>query len=164
MSVKEQPHRPYVAVVADFQQLQPVTSGDLCHRHCKGMGDQVTLKTVYRTSDESYLLFLNRIRVEQPDRPCLEEYFDERRWPPSGPYQQMSLQECVAKGMELGEQQNDVFIWLTSTNSGAADVCTAALLNKGITKDDPDRGYHCDPTSKSTLGILAIEGIILRLT
>ena len=71
----------------------------------------------------------------------------------------MSLQKCVAKGMELGEQQNDVFTWLTCTNRGAADVCTAALLNKGITKDDTDRGYHCDFTSKSTLGILAIEGI-----
>ena len=29
-SVKEQPHKPYTAVVADFQQLQPVTSGGAC--------------------------------------------------------------------------------------------------------------------------------------
>ena len=139
-SVRELAHKPYCAVVADFQQLQPVTSGGVCQRHCKGMGDQVLLKTVYRTSDEEHLLFLNRIRMEQPDRPCLEEYFRERHWPSSGPYQEMTLQECVAKGMELGVQQNEVFTWLTSTNAGAADVCTAALLNEGITKEDTDLG------------------------
>jgi hypothetical protein len=151
-------------VVADFQQLQPVTSGGLCHRHCKGMGDQVTLKTVYRTSDEEHLLFLNRIRVQQPDRDCLDAYFADRHWPSSGPEQQMSLQECVAKGMQMAEEKNDVFQWLTSTNKGAEEVCEAALLNKGITRADTEKGYLCDPTSKSTLGILAIIGIILRLT
>ena len=125
-SVKEQPHKPYCVVVADFQQLQPVTSGDLCHSHCKGMGDQVTLKIVYRTSDESHLLFLNRIRVTQPDRPCLEEYFEDRRWPSSGPHQEMSLQECVAKGMQMAAEKNDVFTWLTSINQGSADVIKAS--------------------------------------
>ena len=51
-SVFEQPHKPYCAVVADFQQLQPVTSGSLCRFQCtgidsdgvkkaNGMGDQV---------------------------------------------------------------------------------------------------------------------------
>ena len=116
----EQPHKPYCAVVADFQQLQPVTSGGLCRYHCtgigadgvkrrNGMGDQVTLKTVYRTSDEEHLLFLNRIRMEQPDRPCLEEYFADRHWPSSGPECQMSLHECVAKGMELASGKGYVF-------------------------------------------------------
>ena len=38
VSVKEQPHKPYVAVVADFQQLTPVTSGGLYKTMCKGMG------------------------------------------------------------------------------------------------------------------------------
>ena len=36
-SVLEQPHKPYCAVVADSQQLQPVTSGDLCRFHCTGI-------------------------------------------------------------------------------------------------------------------------------
>ena len=66
--------------------------------------------------------------------------------------------------MDLAAGSNDVFTWLTSTNRGAEEVCEAALLNKGITKADTQVGYDCDPTSKSTLGILAIEGIILRLT
>ena len=100
-SVLEQPHKPYTAVVADFQQLQPVGSGGKCKQHCTGinpdgvkvaggMGDQVTLKTVYRTADEEHLLFLNRIREKQPDRACLDEYFADRHWPSSGPYHEMS--------------------------------------------------------------------------
>ena len=99
-------------------------------------------KTVYRTSDEEHLLFLNRIREEQPDRPCPEEYFGDRHWPSSGPYQEMSLQECVSKGMELAEGTNEVFTWLTATNRGAGKICTAALLNKGITQADTALGYH----------------------
>ena len=163
-SVREHLHKPHCAVVADFQQLQPATSGGLCQIQCKCMGDQVALKTVYRTSDEEHLLFLNRIRMEQPDRPCLEAYFAYRRWPSNGPYQEMSLQECVAKGMELGEQQNEQFTWLTATNRRAGEICIAALLNKGIAQADTDLGYYCDPTSKSLLGILAIAGIIIRVT
>ena len=73
----------------------------------------------------------------------------------------MTLQECVAKGMDLAEGTNEVFTWLTATNRGAGEICTAALLNKGITQADTDLGYHCDPTSKSTLGILAIVGLML---
>ena len=52
----------------------------------------------------------------------------------------MSLQECVAKGMELAEGTNEVFTWLTATNRGAEEVCIAALLNKGITKAETDLG------------------------
>ena len=66
-SVVEQPHLPYVAAVADFQQLQPVASGG----HCQTMLEawpRVDLDTVYRTSDEDQLLFLNRVRERQPSR------------------------------------------------------------------------------------------------
>ena len=128
------------------------------------MGDQVALKTVYRTADQQHLLFLNRIREKQPDRACLDEYFAERHWPSSGPSQEMSLGECVAKGMELAAGSAEPFTWLTSTNRGAGEVCEAALLNKGITEADTKEGYMCDPTSMSTLGILAIMGLVLRLT
>ena len=171
----EQPHKPYTAVVADFQQLQPVGSGGKCRFHCTGInqhgekvaggtGDKVTLTTVYRTADEEHLLFLNRIREQQPDRLCLDEYFADRHWPSSGPYQEMTLQECVAKGMELAAGTSEVFTWLTSTNRGASEVCEAALLNKGITVADTEQGFDCDPASLSTLGILANTGIVLRLT
>ena len=173
ISVREQPHKPYTVVVADFQQLQPVSSGGLCRKHCtginaegvkvaNGMGNKVTLKTVYRTSDEAHLLFLNRIREQQPDRDCLDAYFGDRFWSKTG----RTLEECVEYGMELAAAvgPSEVFTWLTTTNKGAEEVCEAALLNKGITRAQCNDGYACDPASKSTLGILAIVGIILRLT
>ena len=59
---------------------------------------------------------------------------------------------------------SEVFTWLTSTNRGAQDICKAALNNKGISEADTANGYLCDPTTKSTLGILAIAGMILRLS
>jgi hypothetical protein len=77
--VKEQPHFPLVMCVADFQQLQPVVCGGLCKEMCELM-KSIELKTVYRSSDPEHLLFLNRIRSEQPTRDCLEDYFDDRHW------------------------------------------------------------------------------------
>ena len=66
-SIREQPHEPFTAVVADFSQLQPVVSGGMCQRFCQGL-DTVELDTVYRSTDEAHLLFCNRIRDKQPTR------------------------------------------------------------------------------------------------
>ena len=35
--IREQPHKPYVCIGADFQQLQPVVSGGSCRRFCECM-------------------------------------------------------------------------------------------------------------------------------
>ena len=72
-SIQEQPHKPFTALVADFQQLQPVVSGGLCEAFCNKM-DTVQLKTVYRTTDTTHLVFLNRIRFQQPDRNVYDYY------------------------------------------------------------------------------------------
>ena len=77
--IREQPHRPFTGLVADFKQLQPVVSGGQCERFCQRM-QTVELKTVYRTSDSEHLIFLNTIREKQPTREFLEEYFAERHW------------------------------------------------------------------------------------
>ena len=66
-SLAEQPHLPYVMAVADFQQLQPVSSGGLCET-LLGRWPRIELDTVYRTSDPPHLLFLNRVRERQPTR------------------------------------------------------------------------------------------------
>ena len=71
-SIAEQPHSPYVVAVADFQQLQPVVAGGLCHHALKSW-PCIQLDTVYRTSDEAQLLFLNRIREQQPTRKVIRE-------------------------------------------------------------------------------------------
>ena len=85
------------------------------------MGNQVALKTVYRIADPEHLLFLNRIRMTQPDRECLEDYYGGRHWPSSGP-NESSFQDCVALGMSLAAATNDVFTWLTATNRGAEEI------------------------------------------
>ena len=86
----------------------------------------IELETSYRTTCAEHLLFLNRIRDEQPDRPTLAEYFGERHWDDS------SLEECVAYGLELAAARGKVFTWLTCENQGASSVCRAALALKGV--------------------------------
>ena len=156
--IREQPHKPYTCVVADFQQLQPVVCGGSCQSFCELM-ETIHLDTVYRTKDESHLLFLNRIRYEQPDRDLLLNYFGDRHWQRSA-----SLESCVAYGMRLAEQTGKPFTWLTSTNAGAALICEAALRVQKVPEEELVKGYMCDPTSKSTLRIVARPGIMLRLT
>ena len=155
--IREQPHSPFGVVVADFQQLQPIGAGGLCQRQCSCM-QSVKLKTVYRSRDEEHLLFLNRIREEQPEKVVLRRYFAERHW------QRESMETCVARGMELAKIAGEPFSWLTCTNSGASDVCTAALSVLGISLSDVASGFLCDPSAKSDLRILARKGVIIRLS
>jgi len=156
-SIKEQPHAPFSVVVADFQQLQPIGEGGMCQRHCSCM-QSVKLKTVYRSSDEEHLLFLNRIREEQPQKAVLREYFAERHW------RHESMEACVALGMKLADEASQPFSWLSCTNKGASDVCTAALSVMGISAGDLTSGFLCDPATKSDLRILARKGILIRLS
>ena len=144
-------------VVADFRQLQPIGVGGLCQRHCSRM-QSVKLKTVYRSSDEAHLLFLNRIREKQPEKATLREYFADRHW------QDQSMEACVAAGMKLAEQAGEPFSWLTCANSGASDVCTSALSVLGISAEELASGFLCDPATKSELRILARKGILIRLS
>jgi ATP-dependent exoDNAse (exonuclease V) alpha subunit len=156
-SIKEQPHSPFVGVVADFQQLQPVVSGGMCQQFCERM-QCVKLQTVYRSRDEEHLLFLNRIRQTQPNRTLLDEYFLGRHW------RGRSLEACVAEGIELAEKQKEPFSWLTCTNKGASEVCEAALALLGHSAKELASGYLCDPATKSDLRIVAKRGILLRLS
>ena len=120
--------------------------------------DKVDLKTVYRTADKQHLVFLNRIRKDQPDRECLTEYFGERHW------QHESLENCVERGMSLAAEKGHPFSWLTNTNAGSAEVCRAALTLIGLTESDLLKGGYCDPTTKSDLRIVARPGIVIRLS
>ena len=156
-TLREQPHLPYCVVVADFQQLQPVSGGGLCWKFCQQM-PFVELKTVYRSLDETHNLFLNRIRDKQVPKADLQEYFGERHW------YDYSLSECVQYGLELAKEKKTVFTWLTATNRGSNDVCKAALAAVAVTMEDLEGGYRCDPTSKSNLKILARPGLVLRLS
>ena len=154
--IKEQPHMPFLVVAADFKQLTPVVSGGLCQRFTECMRT-VQLKTVYRSTDNDHLVFLNRIRSKQPDRQVLGDYFAERQWT-------CELIEAVQRGLDISKTDGKAFMWLTSTNKGASAVCEAALALQGISAADLSEGYLCDPNSKSQLRILARPGLIIRLT
>ena len=56
------------------------------------------------------------------------------------------------------------FTWLTATNRGTHEVCEAALRVLEVSEEELAGGFKCDPTSKSTLRIVAKPGILLRLT
>jgi len=157
VSLKEQPHSPFTVLVADFQQLQPVVCGGMCKAFCERM-QTVKLKSVYRSSDESHLIFLNRISSCQPTRQVLSEYFGDRHW------KGYSLSESVAWGMKLAQSTGEPFSWLTCTNVGASEVCRAALGAEGVSEADLKTGYPCDPNCKSDLSIVARPGIMIRLS
>ena len=93
---------PFTVVVADFQQLQPIGIGGECERLCKKM-HTIELKTVYRSTDEQHLLFLNRIREKQPEKSLLKEYFEGRHW------RHQSLESCVSFGMGLAKKSGQPF-------------------------------------------------------
>jgi hypothetical protein len=66
--------------------------------------------------------------------------------------------------MVLAKEIDKPFVWLTCTNAGAATVCAAALRYLGIGQDLLLKGFPCDPTSKSSLRVVAQPGVLLRLT
>ena len=155
--IKEQPHSPYCVLVADFQQLQPVVSGGKCRAFSECMR-KVQLHTVYRSADPAHLVFLNSIREEQPSRGRLVEYFGDRHW------KGLTLGAYVKRGMQLARDKGVPFTWLTATNRGASEVCAEALRLEGITDEELQRGYYCDPATKSELRIVAKPGVVVRLS
>ena len=148
---------PFTVVCADFQQLPPVGSGGLCRKFCERM-QTIELDTVYRTTDPEHILFLNRICEKQPTKTILREYFEGRHW------QHNSLEWYVARSLEAAVQLGRIFTWLTATNAGAEEVCTAALRHLGISEGDLVSGSACDPQTKSCLRILARPGILLCMS
>ena len=66
--------------------------------------------------------------------------------------------------MQIAKEKKTNFMWLTCTNKGASEVCEAALRANGITDKQLESGYRCDPSSKSNLPIVAVKGVLMRLT
>ena len=155
--IKEQPRPPFVVVVADFQQLQPVVVGGLCKTFCDKL-QKCPQDTLDRSRDEDHMFVRNRVRCEQLDMPRLEEYFGYRHWTDH------DLRDCVRSGMPLAEEAQQPFAWLTCTNKGARGGYRAALDLAGVTEEELDTGYYCDPTSKSDLRIVFKKGVVCRLT
>ena len=146
ISSTEQPHKPFQVIVADFSQLQPLASGMVCRHYCESFPCSVEMKTVYRTSDPSHLLFLNRIRLQQPSRQELEEYFGDR-------HLQGDLHSAVAHGIHLSKLKGEPFMWLTDHNEVSGRVCAAVISQEfGISEQHCHLyGVESDPNSKSPI-------------
>ena len=73
-ALRELPHDPFIAVAADYKQLQPVSSSWVMARIC-GNDTTITLSTIHRTDDEELLTFLTKVRESQPERDELYRFF-----------------------------------------------------------------------------------------
>ena len=66
--------------------------------------------------------------------------------------------------MTLADETGEPFVWLTCTNRGTSEICEPALELAGVSKDDLQSGFFCDPTTKSKLRIVAKPGVYIRLS
>ena len=73
----------------------------------------LTLHTIHRTNDDRLLSFLRQVRVKQPSKSVVREFFYGRTW------DAISLETAVARSMAISEQKGLCFHWLTVTNKGA---------------------------------------------
>ena len=116
----ELPQRPFIVLCADFQQLNPVTTGRRTMWRVFNAVPKITLETVHRTKDPGLLDFLQEVRVRQPSKAAVEAFFGSRHWP-------HNLQWCVERGLQLGRERGCMFSWLCVTNAGAEKAYAAAL-------------------------------------
>ena len=72
-AIDELPQKPFVAIAADYQQLQPVGSSGYLSRLSAKL-PTITLNTIYRTDDPDLLDFLNMVRDQQPHREAPVSY------------------------------------------------------------------------------------------
>jgi hypothetical protein len=113
---------PFVVFVGDFQQLQPVEGehqlqADLDQQFALGGLERVVLQqhAAARTTDADMLQFLQHVRLRQPSRDCLEDFFDGR-------ILSKDLKRAVATSIEIEQREGKHFTFLTVTNKGAAEI------------------------------------------
>ena len=159
--------RPFVVLVGDFQQLQPISGPhqlryDLDHQHA--MGRLPTIELQYhasaRTVDHTMLTFLHHVRTEQPDRETLQNFFAGRMLP-SDPM----IAAMEAKRIE--RDANKSFTFLTVTNQGAWRLNQARLaldFPRAAHALQQGRGLPADPTSGENNKVVIEENMRLRLT
>ena len=70
----EVPQRPFLAIAADFQQLNPIEGGTKMREWCARM-PAIQLKTIFRTNDPVLLGFLSYVRLHQPTKAMLLDFF-----------------------------------------------------------------------------------------
>ena len=137
LAIQELPQKPFVAVAADFQQLNPIQGGGLMQKLCEGF-PCIELCSVFRTKDPVLLSFLQSIRCQQPGRGIIRSFFQDRIL--SG-----SLTDAAQYGLHVSQMQGGIFSWLCVTNSGADKVNCTALTLLGVTEAEVAAGFPGDP-------------------
>ena len=155
-ALQELPHKPLVSVSGDFQQLSPIGGGGVVERAVREF-PRIELETVYRTTDQQHLEFLNHIREQQPSKGAVESYFSGRVLP-------RDLEKAVSRGLQLQRERDAPFVWLCVTNAGATKVCEAALRVLGENpSNDLQHKWSGEPRLR-TGRIVLKKGVVLRLT
>ena len=166
-AIDELPQRPFVAIAADYKQLQSVVSKSSKLEPARSFMASIskklttiTLNTIYRTDDPALLDFLNLARDSQPMREDIFEFFQYRRW-------RFLDNDCLVKAVEAGlsleKAKGEPFVWLCVTNDGARRVCRAALELLGL-GDYSSKGYPTDPNQGESQRFYANPGVVVRLT
>ena len=122
-AIKELPQKVIIGIAHDFKQLQAVggvqnamrTICASCEPH-----NTFVLKTVHRTADPGLLAYLAVIRLVQPTRQFLYQYWKRRRW-------RGDLVSCVRRGLKIAETTGKPFKWFTVTNQGTNEVNRAGV-------------------------------------
>ena len=151
--VQELPQRPIFVVAGDFAQLEAIDRNPVVRLCCEKFASQFELTTVHRSKDAQHLDFVSSIRVSQPSRERIQEYFER----PVSRFlkQDLTLDEWVEFGMRAQEEHRQPLVWICNTNKGVAKVSLAALRNLGIELEEIERdGYPGDPAVKASLLII----------
>ena len=125
---------PFTAFVGDFQQLQPVAGQGVLQQTLQDAAQTQSLKHIElqqhefaRSKDPKLLDFLSLVRVRQPTRQRIQEFFGERRLPDNLP---TAVQTAVAIEARLANNDSRVepkVTFLTVTNKEAKKANLARL-------------------------------------
>ena len=155
MAFAELPQRPLILFSGDFHQLGPMGTRSIIQWIVEQF-ELYTLTECHRTKDPALREFLTSIRMEQPSREMLVDFFGDRRL--SG-----DLVEAVAQSMQIARHKGQHFVWLTVTNRGAESINKAAIQTIGITEDQLSNSPPGDPKVQSG-PVYAKPGLMVRLT
>ena len=146
-------------IAADYQQLNPVGGGEIMRRFTSKMRT-ITLSTVHRTRDPALLCFLRHVRVMQPSRDTLRDFFAGRVIP-------KGLTAAVRYGFDIERQTGEMFTWLCVTNAGVDRVNAAALqlLDPPVTEEELRNGFPGDPkVGAGRMVMQSLTGVRRRTT
>ena len=154
-----------MALAGDFAQLQPVGSKKKnsaktsLQEFIEGLRT-ITLKPheFARSKDPVLLDFLTSIRLAQPRKRAIKEFFKDR-------HLKLSLEKAIERSIQLESLNHKPVTWLTVTNAGSAKVNEAMLSKRcGLTPDFIQANGYAGDTKAGADRLIIQVGMRLRLT